>query len=128
MPSVSRLARKGKAVASGQVVTACCSIGDESVTFVYHAPSAALGDAQASLLSANSVATRHRHHARHVSLLSLLHRLAPHSLARGFTYPDGYTETERFADIVEQARLYILTDCGGSFEKFAEWGLIRPKS
>ena len=65
-----------KAVASGQVVTAICSIGDECVTF---------------------------------------------------TYADGRTETERFADIVEQARLYILTDCGGSFEKFAEWGLIRPK-
>ena len=65
-----------KAVASGQVVTAICSIGDESVTFVY---------------------------------------------------ADGRTETERFADIVEQARLYILTDCGGSFEKFAEWGLIRAK-
>ena len=64
-----------KAVASGQVVTAMCSIGDESVTF---------------------------------------------------TYADGRTETERFADIVEQARLYILTDCGGSFERFAEWGLIRP--
>ena len=32
---MSRLARKGKAVASGQVVTAICSIGDESVTFVY---------------------------------------------------------------------------------------------
>ena len=73
-----------KAVASGQVVTAICSIGDESVTFVYHAPSAA-----------------------------------------GFTYPDGYTETERFADIVEQARLYILTL--GGFEKFSMWGLIRPK-
>ena len=64
-----------KAVASGQVVTAICSIGDESVTFVY---------------------------------------------------ADGRTETERFADIVEQARLYILTDCGGSFERFAEWGLLRP--
>ena len=64
-----------KAVASGQVVTAICSIGDESVTFVY---------------------------------------------------ADGRTETERFADIVEQARMYILTDCGGSFEKFAEWGLLRP--
>ena len=64
-----------KAVASGQVVTAICSIGDESVTF---------------------------------------------------TYASGRTETERFADIVEQARLYILTDCGGSFEKFAEWGLLRP--
>ena len=99
---MSRLARKGKAVASGQVVTAICSIGDENVTFVYHAPSAALGDAQASL--------------------------APHSLARGFTYPDGYRETERFADIVEQARLYIMTDCGGSFERFAEWGLIRPNT
>ena len=28
-------------------------------------------------------------------------------------------------DIVEQARLYIHTI--GGFEKFAEWGLIRPK-
>ena len=44
-----------------------------------------------------------------------------------FTYADGTQETERFADIVEQARLYILTDCGGSFERFAEWGLIRHK-
>ena len=75
MPSVSRLARKGKAVASGQTVTACCSIGDESVTFVY---------------------------------------------------ADGRRETETFADIVEMARLYIITDCGGSFETFACWGLIRP--
>ena len=32
---MSRLARTGKAVASGQVVTACCSIGDEQVTFRY---------------------------------------------------------------------------------------------
>ena len=60
-----------KAVASGQVVTAMCSIGDEEVTF---------------------------------------------------TYADGRRETERFADIVEQARLYILTDCQGSFERFAMWG------
>ena len=66
-----------KAVASGQVVTAMCSIGDENVTF---------------------------------------------------TYADGHRETERFADIVEQARLYILTDCGGSFERFAEWGLIRANT
>ena len=64
-----------KAVASGQVVTAMCSIGDESVTF---------------------------------------------------QYADGRRETETFADIVEMARLYILTDCGGSFERFAEWGLVRP--
>ena len=64
-----------KAVASGQVVTAMCSIGDESVTFVYH---------------------------------------------------DGRRETETFADIVEMARLYIMTDCGGSFERFAMWGLLRP--
>ena len=66
-----------KAVASGQVVTAMCSIGDESVTF---------------------------------------------------QYADGRRETETFADIVEMARLYILTDCGGSFERFAEWGLVRPKA
>ena len=66
-----------KAVASGQVVTAMCSIGDESVTF---------------------------------------------------QYADGRRETETFADIVEMARLYILTDCGGSFERFAEWGLLRPKA
>ena len=65
-----------KAVASGQTVTACCSIGDEQVTF---------------------------------------------------QYADGKTETETFADIVEMARLYILTDCGGSFERFSEWGLIRPR-
>ena len=30
-----------------------------------------------------------------------------------------------YKDIVEQARLYIHTI--GGFEKFAEWGLIRPK-
>ena len=65
-----------KAVASGQTVTAMCSIGDENVTF---------------------------------------------------QYADGKTETETFADIVEMARLYIITDCGGSFERFAEWGLIRAK-
>ena len=65
-----------KAVQSGQTVTACCSIGDEHVTF---------------------------------------------------TYASGKTETETFADVVEMARLYILVDCGGSFERFAEWGLIRPR-
>ena len=74
---MSRLARKGKAVASGQTVTAMCSIGDESVTF---------------------------------------------------QYADGKTETEAFADVVEMARLYIMVDCGGSFERFAEWGLLRPKA
>ena len=63
-----------KAVASGQVVTACCSIGDENVTF---------------------------------------------------QYADGRRETETFADIVEMARLYIMTL--GGFEKFSMWGLIRPK-
>ena len=63
-----------KAVHSGQVVTAICSIGDENVTF---------------------------------------------------QYAGGKRETETFADVVEQARLYILTDCG-SFEKFSEWGLLRP--
>ena len=63
-----------KAVQSGQTVTACCSIGDEQVTF---------------------------------------------------QYASGKTETETFADVVEQARLYVLTDCG-SFEKFSEWGLVRP--
>ena len=31
-----------------------------------------------------------------------------------------------YADIVEQARLYIHTL--GGFEKFAEWGLIRPNT
>ena len=64
-----------KAVQSGQTVTACCSIGDEQVTF---------------------------------------------------QYASGKTETETFADVVEMARLYILTDCEGSFERFAEWGLLRP--
>ena len=65
-----------KAVHSGQVVTAICSIGDENVTF---------------------------------------------------QYAGGKTETETFADVVEQARLYVLTDCG-SFEKFSEWGLVRANT
>ena len=64
-----------KAVQSGQVVTAICSIGDEHVTF---------------------------------------------------QYASGKTETETFADVVEMARLYILTDCNGSFETFSEWGFLRP--
>lgn len=62
-----------KAVQSGQTVTACCSIGDEQVTFVY---------------------------------------------------AGGKTETETFRDVVEMARQYILTV--GGFEKFSEWGLVRP--
>ena len=64
-----------KAVQSGQTVTACCSIGDEHVTF---------------------------------------------------QYASGKTETETFADVVEQARLYVLTL--GGFEKFSMWGLIRPNT
>ena len=64
-----------KAVHSGQVVTAICSIGDENVTF---------------------------------------------------QYAGGKTETETFADVVEQARLYVLTL--GGFEKFSMWGLIRPNT
>jgi S-adenosylmethionine synthetase len=64
-----------KAVHSGQVVTAICSIGDENVTF---------------------------------------------------QYADGKRETETFRDVVEMARLYILTV--GGFEKFSEWGLIRPNT
>ena len=43
-----------------------------------------------------------------------------------FQYTDGKTETEPFADVVEKARRYIMTDCGG-FEKFSEWGLLRAK-
>ena len=43
-----------------------------------------------------------------------------------FQYASGKTETETFADVVEMARLYIMVDCNGSFEKFAEWGLLRP--
>ena len=45
-----------------------------------------------------------------------------------FVYADGRRETETFADIVEMARLFILVDCNGSFEEFAKWGLIRPKT
>lgn len=36
--------------------------------------------------------------------------------------------TMTVTEAVEMARLYILTDCGGSFERFAEWGLIRPSA
>ena len=41
-----------------------------------------------------------------------------------FQYAGGKRETETFADVVEQARLYVLTL--GGFEKFSEWGLVRP--
>ena len=64
-----------KAVHSGQVVTAICSIGDENVTF---------------------------------------------------QYAGGKRETETFADVVEQARLYVLTL--GGFEKFSMWGLVRANT
>ena len=43
-----------------------------------------------------------------------------------FHFADGHTETLTFADIVERARLYILTV--GGFERFALWGLIRPEN
>ena len=70
----------------GTPIEACCSIGDEQVTFngYYCAEAFSKG----------------------------LERLPI---------------TMSFRDVVEMARLYILTDCGGSFERFAEWGLIRPR-
>ena len=40
-----------------------------------------------------------------------------------FRYADGKTESVPYDEVVEQARLYIFTKYG-SFEKFAEWGLI----
>ena len=40
-----------------------------------------------------------------------------------FRYDDGKEETIPYADVVEQARMYIFTQYG-SFERFAEWGLI----
>ena len=39
--------------------------------------------------------------------------------------PTSPDKTLSYRDIVEQARNYLLTDCGGSFEKLADWGLIR---
>lgn len=42
-----------------------------------------------------------------------------------FRYASGKTETHPFSEVVEMARLYLLTDCDGSFEKLGEWGLIR---
>jgi S-adenosylmethionine synthetase len=67
----------------GTQIEACCSIGDEQVTFngYYCAEAFSKG----------------------------LERLP-------ITMP--------FSDVVEQARLYIHTL--GGFEKFAEWGLVRP--
>ena len=43
-----------------------------------------------------------------------------------FQYAGGRRETETFADVVEQARLYVLTL--GGFEKFSMWGLIRANT
>ena len=73
------------AVRYGTQIEACCSIGDEEVTF----------NGYYSIYA----------YERNLPKLPI---------------------TMAFSDIVEQARLYILTDCGGSFEKFAEWGLLRP--
>ena len=42
--------------------------------------------------------------------------------------PTSPDKTLSYRDIVEQARNYLLTDCGGSFEKLAEWGLIRANT
>lgn len=63
-----------KARESGQTVTACCSIGDESVVF---------------------------------------------------QYADGRTSRESYRSIVHHAHQYIQSL--GGFERFAEWGLIRPE-
>jgi S-adenosylmethionine synthetase len=40
-----------------------------------------------------------------------------------FRFADGTTEIHVYADIVEAARKYI-SEKYGSFEKFAEWGLV----
>lgn len=40
-----------------------------------------------------------------------------------FRYASGEEVTEAFADVVDKARLYILSQ-HGSFEHFAEWGLV----
>ena len=54
-----------------------------------------------------------------------------HFPGQGDRFPDNLPTqpdiTLPFPDIVELARLYILTDCAGSFERLAEWGLIRPQ-
>ena len=71
------------AVRYGEPIEACCSIGDEEVTF----------NGYYSLYA----------HERNLPKFPI---------------------TMAFADIVEQARLYIHTL--GGFEKFAEWGLVRP--
>ena len=71
------------AVQYGEPIEACCSIGDEEVTF----------NGYYSLYA----------HERNLPKFPI---------------------TMAFADIVEQARLYIHTL--GGFEKFAEWGLVRP--
>ena len=72
------------AVRYEEPIEACCSIGDEEVTF----------NGYYSIYA----------HERNLPKFPI---------------------TMPYADIVEQARLYIHTL--GGFEKFAEWGLIRPK-
>lgn len=42
-----------------------------------------------------------------------------------FNYEDGNTEIMLFPDVVELARQWLQAECGGSFERLAEWGLIR---
>ena len=78
-----------ESIRTGHEVTACCSIGDESV----------------KVWSSESNAESHS---------SIAESLQSSPIGNGIPYKD----------IVEQARLYIHTI--GGFEKFAEWGLVRP--
>lgn len=42
-----------------------------------------------------------------------------------FRWPDGVEDYMSYSDVVERAREYIINQCDGSFEKFAEEGLIK---
>ena len=79
-----------ESIRTGHQVTACCSIGDESV----------------KVWSSESSAESHSSNAES---------------RQGSPTGNGVP----YSEIVEKARLYIHTL--GGFEKFAEWGLIRPK-
>ena len=104
-----------ESIRTGHQVTATCSIGDETVKVwssesnaEYHSGTAESrqNSPTGNVWSSESSAESHSSNAE-----------SRQSSPTGNGIP--------YSEIVEKARLYILTL--GGFEKFAEWGLIRAK-
>ena len=105
-----------ESIRTGHQVTASCSIGDETVK-VWSSES-------------NAESTEQREQRHMPRMMTMPSREGDgqrqsHSSIAESRQSSPIGNGIPYKDIVEQARLYIHTL--GGFEKFAEWGLIRPK-